>query len=466
MAGKYIEGQSEILSGVYTVIKAAVNSVVMGTRGLVAYPFTANWGVPNTLLDYSGANDFLGMYNASGNALSSCTIYKLAYAGKPKTVKGYRMATASAAKGITVLNDTVGAKSLELETLYPSSRAFTAVVKDGLSGGKVIDIMEASVKLFTIEAATLADLEAGLNASDYVRVKSKGTLVPVNTAGTAFAGGSDGAVVTATEYTAFLDVMEADGEANAFALDAVVDEAILTTAIAWTKRVRDDGFYITFVRGGAAAWDTNITAAHVLSKAANSNGVVNVGNGADGFAAAEMAIFIAARVASVALNATLTDEPTPYGLVNKKLKPAERKTAKLSGTIVFVQDGDNVLIDEAVNTLTTPAAGQAKEFGKIRINNALDYITKDLEAFGNAYKRERSNTQEARITYAATVETSYLRPLQNLEVLQPGYFYRTDPDYHGKDAVFHPAIDEAFFFSDLTPVDSMERIYQKIGVNF
>jgi hypothetical protein len=53
-----------------------------------------------------------------------------------------------------------------------------------------------------------------------------------------------------------------------------------------------------------------------------------------------------------------------------------------------------------------------------------------------------------------------------MEVLQPGYFYRPDPDYHGKNPIYTPKIDEAFFYADLTPVDSMERIYQKIGVSF
>ena len=64
------------------------------------------------------------------------------------------------------------------------------------------------------------------------------------------------------------------------------------------------------------------------------------------------------------------------------------------------------------------------------------------------------------------VEESYLRPLANDEIIKVGYFYRPDPEYHGDTAVYSPAIDEAFFDSDITPVDSMERIYQKIGVNF
>jgi hypothetical protein len=376
------------------------------------------------------------------------------------------MATEAAAKGNVSLAAAAG-DPLVLETLYPSSRAFNAVVKDSLTAGyKVVQITEGGVKLVEVEANTIADLEAKLNLTDYVRVRSKGANLPSNTAGAAFANGNDGAVATATEYAAFLDVMEADRRAGAFSLDGVTDEGIQTTTIAWVKRVRDEGFYVTYVRGGASSWDTSIGDANTASKAVNHRGIVNVGNGCDGYTAAEMAIFIAARIASIALNRTLTDEVVDYVVVNKKLKPGERVTAKESGTLVFVQEGDAVVIDEGVNTLTTPGADERKEFGKIRVNNTLDQIAKDTEAFGDEYKKNLSNTQEARETYAATVENSYFRPLETMEVLQPGSTYRPDPEYHGKTAVYVAKIDEAFFVYGIKVVDSMERIYQKGHVNF
>jgi hypothetical protein len=354
-----------------------------------------------------------------------------------------------------------------METLYPSTRAFIAVVKDGVAvGEKIVQITENSVLLVSANGLTTASIVAQLNLSDYVRVTASGANLPENNAGEAFAGGNNGSAVTATEYSAFLTEIEADGTANSFALDGVTDEAILTVAETWVNRVRDEGVYITWVRGGPIGWDTTIASANAKSKALNYRGIINVGNGCGGYTAADMAIFIAARAASVALNATLTDEVTTYTEVNKKLTPSQRITAKQSGTLIFVKEGGAVVIDEGVNTLTVPHANETVEMGKIRINNALDSIAKDLETFGNAYKRDRSNTQEARVTYAATVQESYLKPLVAMEVLQPGAFYEPDPEYHGLGAVFTPKIDEAFFHADLTPVDSMERIYQKLNVNF
>ena len=461
MAGTYQEGTSKPLSGVYTLIRAAIERVAMGGRGVIAYPFTSNWGPVNDLTTVIGATDFNVLFNGGNTDLTANLIYKLAFKGKPQRVLAYRMATGTAAKGEVTL-----ATGWVLETLYPSNRAFTAVVKDGTSGGKVVEIVEGNKKLMSVEDTTVAGLTAKLNNSDYVRVKTAGAALPANNAGAAFAGGNNGSVVTATEYGAFLEAMEGDRTANAFSLDGVTTEAIITTVEAWVKRVRPEGFYVTFVSGGPTAWDTAIATANAASKAFNFRGIINVGNGADGYTAAQMAIFIAARAGSVALNRTLTDEVVDFKKVNKKLLYGQRVTAKESGTIVFVQDGDVVVIDEGVNTLTTPGAGEVAEFGKIRVNNALDHIAKDLEAFGNRYKQDKSNTQEARETYAATVENSYLRALQAMEVIQPGYFYRPDPEYHGKDAVFSPKIDEAFFYSDITPVDSMERIYQKINVRF
>ena len=461
MAGTYTEGVSKVLSGVYTLIQAALQSVTRGARGTVAYPFTSNWGPVNVLEPVTRGGEFDGLYNAKGTDLTAKKISFHAFKGRPQLVLSYRMAK-DAAKGTATLES-----GLKLETLYPSDRPFTAVVKDGVAdGAKVIEIVENGRLLAKAEGTTIEQLVQQLNVSDFVRVVEPGTGLPANTAGVDFAGGNNGATVTTQEYTEFLNEVEADGRANAFSLDGVTDAAIIAMVEEWTKRVRQEGLYLTFVNGGPIEWDTDPAAANDKSKAFNFRGILNVGNGVDGYSAAEMAIFIAARAASVPLNRTLTDEVIDYVKVNKKLRPGQRETAKQAGTIVFVHQGDAVVIDEGVNTLTTPGDGEVIEFGKIRVNNALDQIARDLEAFGNEYKRTRSNTQEARETYAATVENVYLAGMAAMAVTQEGYFYRPDPEYHGPDAVHRPKIDEAFFHMDVTPVDSMERIYQKIGVNF
>lgn len=469
MAGTYLEGTSKILSGVYTLIRAAIEYVALGARGTVAYPFTSNWGPINQLKTVLYGDEFNKLYNAKGTTLTASKITAHAWKGKPQRVLAWRMAVATAAKkGVCVLKAADDQMSLTLETLYESDRAFVAAVKDSLNypGGKMIELTEGSRLLARFDAPNLEGLAVKIDYSDYLRVKEKGASLPANSAGTIFTGGNNGNSVTVDDYSAFMTVIEADGKANAFTFDAVTDEAILATAEEFTKRVRAEGFYVTWVRGGPVAWDTNRDAADQASINCNNRGIVNVGNGCDGYTAAEMAIFIAARVASIALNRTLTDEVVDYNDVNKQPTPGERVVAKENGTLLFMREGTAVIIDEGVNTLVNPMTDEVKEMGKIRINNALDQISHDLEVFGNEYKKTRSNTEAARETYASTVEDTYLKALVALEVVQPGYFYRPDPQYHGKDAVFHPKPDEAFFYADLTPVDSMERIYQKITLHF
>lgn len=466
MAGTYQKGISKILSGVYSRIVAAISSVQAGTRGIVAYPFTANWGPVNELVTCS-LGEFVDMFNAETvtGTLTAGVIYKHAAKGKPQKIQGYRMADTAAKVALAEVSE----GGMVLQTLYPTTRAFTLVVKDGvIDGTKTVSLIEGGVELFAATSDTLADLVSQINASDYIRVKTAGTGLPENNAGVAFENGSDGTTVTASHYSQFLTAMEEDGNANSFSLDGVTDEAIITTVYNWLNRVRSEGFYVTFVRGGASAWDADYTLANAASIAANNRAVVNVGNGCDGYPAAEMAIFVAARVAAVALNLTLTDETAPYTKVNKKLSITQRETCKQKGTLVFVMNGDYVEIDEAVNTLTAPTGDEVKEFGKIRVSNTLDYITKDLEAFGNEYKKTKSNTTEARQAYAAMVSDTYLRPLASPsdQIIKDDFFYRQDPEYHGDDAIYKPAIDEAFFDSSITPTDSMEKIYQKLGVNF
>ena len=467
MAGTYLEGTSKILSGVYTLMKAAIEYVALGARGTVAYPFTSNWGPINQLKSVLYGAEFDKLYNAKGTTLTAFKISAHAFKGKPQRVLAWRMATMSAKKGTCSLAATTGA-ALVLETLYESDRAFVVVVKDSLNyvGGKTVEITENSRLLARFDVPSLAELVTKINSSDYMRVKTVGTLLPTNTAGVSVTGGNNGNSITVEDYGDFMTAIEADGKANAFAFDAVTDEATLATAEEFVKRVRNEGFYVTWVRGGPVSWDTSRDLADTASTYCNHRGIVNVGNGCDGYTAAEMAIFIAARVASVALNRTLTDEVIDYNMVNKQPTPGERAVAKERGTLLFMMEGTAVLIDEGVNTLTSPTTDEVVEMGKIRINNALDQIAHDLEVFGNEYKKTRSNTSEARDTYATTVEDTYLKAMVTLEVIQSGYFYRQDPQYHGKDAVFHPKPDEAFFYADITPVDSMERIYQKITLHF
>src|SRR3989337_1204118 len=125
MAGTYIEGSSKPLSGVYTLILAAVASVSMGTRGTVAYPFTSDWGPVNVLTPIAQGGEFRDLYNADKTALTAAKIYKHAYKGSPQKLLAYRMAT-----GMLKGTCSLGATSLQLETLYPSARAFSAVVTD------------------------------------------------------------------------------------------------------------------------------------------------------------------------------------------------------------------------------------------------------------------------------------------------------------------------------------------------
>ncbi len=468
MAGTYLEGTSKILSGVYTLMRAAVEYVALGARGTVAYPFTSNWGPINTIKTVLYGSEFDKLYNAKLTTLTAFKISAHAFKGKPQRVLAWRMATTAAAKGGCILPAAAAQMSLILETLYPSDRAMIAAVKDSLNyvGGKMVELTENGRLLARFDAATLEDLYIKINYSDYIRATAKGTVLPVNTAGVPFTGGNNGSTITVEDYGDFMTAIEADGKANAFTFDGISDEAILATAEEFTKRVRNEGFYVTWVRGGPAGWDTGRDAADQASTNCNHRGIVNVGNGCDGYTGAEMAIFVAARVASIPLNRTLTDEVVDYNAVNKQPTPGERAVAKENGTLLFMMEGTAVLIDEGVNTLVNPMTDEVVEMGKVRINNALDQISHDLEVFGNEYKKTRSNTAAARQTYASTVEDTYLKALVTLEVVQPGYYYREDPQYHGKDAVFHPKPDEAFFYADLTPVDSMERIYQKITLHF
>lgn len=460
MAGLYTEGESKILSGVYSLIIATSNSITSGGRGVVAYPFTADWGPVNTLVTGT-VGELKDTFHAVGGAGSVGMVYEHAAKGKPKKVNYYRMATAKAKPAEATVGTWV------FETVYPTTRPFTLTVKEGVEEGSIkMSLIESGVELATFLVSTVESLVSMVNASDYIRVKTKGDALPEESAGVPFANGDNGEVATVQQYSAFLDEINADGTTNAFSLDGVDDEEINAAVVAWKNEVRQEGFYVTFVAGGPAEWDTAIDTANAASKEYNDRSVINVGNGCDGYTSAEMAIFVAARVAAVALNSTLTDETVPYGTVNKRLTRQVRERARQAGTLIFVAKGDTIEIDEGVNTLTSPIYPEVKEMGSIRVSSTLDYVVHDLEMFGEEFKKGKSNTEAFRETYATTVQQSYLQPLVDQEILKTGVYYKPDPEYHGDNAIYKPKANEAFFTGDITPNESPERIYQKLHAVF
>ena len=477
MAGVYTEGASKPLSGVYSLIKAALASISLGQRGTVALPFTAGWGPIAEFKKVGSRSEFLDTFG-DGSAVGQTGAKVAAHAWKgpdlPNIVLAYRMATADAAAATCVLNDTGAAAALTLSGAYKGTRAnsFLATVKvNALDDTKKdLELYEGSILRATYTGATVKDVADAVNADgEYVTAAvtaGKDAAVLANVASSPFAGGDDGETLLAADYTTMLDALETQVFNTVAMGTATTDEAILAAVELWVRDVRAQGKYIAWVRGGPSSWDSNITESGTKSKAINYRGIVNVGNGVDGFTAAEMAIYVAALLCALPLNQSVADYVTPYDNVNKRLKVADRTQAKADGTLVFVMDGESVVIDEAVNTLSVPLNSESTEFGKIRISLTLDTITNDVEAFGKGWVGKRSNTAASRDAFAAAVTTEYLAALERKELIQPGYYYIPNPEYHGPTPVYTPEVDEAYFIADITPVDSMERIYSKFGVQF
>ena len=174
MAGLYTEGESKILSGVYSLILAISTSITSGGRGIVAYPFTADWGPVNELTA-GNLRELRDNYNAVGSSLSVGKIYTHASNGEPKKVLGYRMATAEAKVAAATVDTWV------FETVYPTTRPFVLVVKDGVEDGSIkISLVENAVELTSFLVSDVDSLVTMVNASDYIRVKTKGSTWVMN----------------------------------------------------------------------------------------------------------------------------------------------------------------------------------------------------------------------------------------------------------------------------------------------
>ena len=177
MAGLYTEGESKILSGVYSLILAISTSITSGGRGIVAYPFTADWGPVNELTT-GNLRELRDNYNAVGSSLSVGKIYTHASNGEPKKVLGYRMATAEAKVAAATVDTWV------FETVYPTTRPFVLVVKDGVEDGSIkISLVENAVELTSFLVSDVDSLVTMVNSGTKAKWKTKGTILQLTVPG-------------------------------------------------------------------------------------------------------------------------------------------------------------------------------------------------------------------------------------------------------------------------------------------
>ena len=246
----------------------------------------------------------------------------------------------------------------------------------------------------------------------------------------------DGAAVTATEHSAFLNA------AQSYTFNAMgcvsTEDAIKELYVQEVKDMRENaGIKYQLV---------------VFDKAADHEGVVNVKNSAD-------AVYWATGViAGCAVNASNTNKtydgefaiPTSY-------TKADLEAAIKNGEFTFHKVGDEVRVLEDINSLTTTTAEKGEDFKSNQTIRVIDQIAMDIASiFNNKYLGKIPNDASGRIS----LWNDIVKHHQNLQSL------RAIEEFNPEDVVVELGdTKKSVVVSDvITVVNAMSQLYMSVVV--
>lgn len=252
-----------------------------------------------------------------------------------------------------------------------------------------------------------------------------------------------------TAFDAYpFNVFVVDG--NDTNLTATEQDNILT----WCKTNKADGKHFTVVFGAVPATastdDQSSATGDTRSIRLADDYSVNlisgvVINGAS-YTSHQYASYIAGLIAGTAINKSITYAVVPVADVTKRLTNAQIKTSLSKGSLVLVNDGEKVKVEQGVTTGVS----------KIRTIRARQAIATDItKTASDNYIGKLNNNADGQATLLAAIK-SYLEKLEDNNVLSAPVV-SLDPNNVSVG-------DTVYILVGMTEVDSMERIFLTINV--
>lgn len=466
--------EKPILPGLYLNFKSqALATIQPGARGTVGVVVKAHWGPDKEFVTIESENDLVNYYTSdTTNGATAYKVIRLILLGGAKKVIAYRIVDSNAASSTVTLKDTENADVLRLTAKYKGTRgnSFKVTVQTN-----PIDINKKDIKLY--EGATLlktftflsGNIDNAVNAinNDIQNVWvvaekiAAGNGILANVSNVQFSGGNSGITgITSSEYVEALAKFETQ-EFNVFVLDGVTDESIQASLKAWVERLRNEGKGIIAVIGGSASDDKAsdaVSKAIARSASMNHEGIVNVGVGAyegtSEYSSAEVACWVAGKIAGQSLTESTTYVTTPFQDVNRRWTKSEMEQGIQGGVFLLYHDGEKVKVLKGINTLTNLRQGQNNAWKKIRSIRVMDAINNDLvKTAEKAYIGKVNNTAEGRNSLVGACR-EYMRQLALAGVIEnTGWDVYLDPDYP------NPEPDEVYVKWEARLTDVMEKIF-------
>jgi hypothetical protein len=457
-----------IRPGFYMNIEAAaVAAISGGSRGIITIPVKANWGPPKEVVEVKDENELIKKFGTDvGSGFTAYEAVRLVLLGKPKLVKVYRLNDGNGAPATITLQDSASLNVLKLDTKYPTTRPFKVTVRDNLVDSNKQDIVlyEGSTQLyvFTFSKGSVDNAVAAINNDSnnewiFATKVASGNGTLKNVTSQSLTGGNAGiASITNSHYIEAMAAFEAQ-EFNGFTLDGATDSSLQTSVKSWVERLRNEGKKVIAYMGGTEANDLDVNAGNTRSQGFNHEGVVNVTvsgklNG-KWYSSAMVACFVAGLGTGQALRESLTYAVTPFEDVKPRLTHSQIESALKAGSLVLVHDGQKVVIEQGINTLTSLRVGQNNSFKKIKAIRIMDAIETDTtKAAHDNYIGKVLNNADGQAAVLSAIK-NYFSTLSPT-LIAPDFKVEVDAE---KQATAEG--DQFFWKWEATIIDSMEKIF-------
>jgi Phage tail sheath protein subtilisin-like domain/Phage tail sheath C-terminal domain len=254
---------------------------------------------------------------------------------------------------------------------------------------------------------------------------------------------------TDTDYIDMRNAFEAR-PFDVFVYDGEVSDTERMNTKTWVTTNRNEGKHFMFVTGGSEADDQDPTVGNARTAALDDDYIVNliVGGTVNGvnYSSGEYAAYIAGLIAGTPINRSITYVQVPLDDVNKRLRNSEIRTALEAGSLVLVNDGEKVKVEQG---LTTSGA-------KIRLVRARQAIMTDIaKTARDNYIGRLNNNPDGQAALISAIK-AYLEELERNNVLMAPQVM-LDPQ--------NPSVGDAVFLViSYVEVDSMERIFLTINI--
>ena len=222
--------------------------------------------------------------------------------------------------------------------------------------------------------------------------------------------------VMPTEQTSYVPALDYFSTQNIDWLCGAPDISMLQAQeiVLWVKARREDKQLVKAVLPNVDADDEaiiNFTALDIQVKTVSD--IVT-------YSAAEYCSRIAGLLAGTPLRRSCTYAHLPEVLDVKRYTRSQLDNMVDAGQLVLFNDGKKVLVGRGVNSLTTVTEFKQKEWKKIKIVDAIDFMTNDIRTFcQDIYIGKYPNSYDSKCLLISAV-TNYFAGLENLEVLSRG----------------------------------------------